>query len=491
MKAAISLLVLVLVAGAGFMLISGRTGEHPLSGSSQAVSLYEEGTADLNAFRLNDAREKLETSLELDPELAEASISLAFTLAQLGRIPEFRETLARADSLTGNLTDPERRMMAQLRLGSSSSSRYFAIRDSLLKRLRKDKPENIHVLVTLAGRCKTDDEREQAWRHVLDVDPNYANAYNMLGYLELHRDNYEKAAEYMQKYAFLAPDLANPHDSLGDVYFAQGRYEEAEAEYVKSVTMQPDFYTSLINLGRVYLARGQIHKGLDILEKVRAEVTGSRLEQRVDREIMRTLVNFGIEDKLDEVSATYMAKWPDDHLAIFFRAMRMAHRGDFKASQAVMDSALTIWRVNQSYQQNEQYRSAIDRTGKRYQALVSDLADAPATRVRHWAGLVAMNSDLPLPDQCFDRWKLGQALLDNNQPDPALEQIAPLLEINPRLISHLILAVRIHLARHDPALAREALNQAKWALAKADPDFPPLLKIKELEEQVKELEKGS
>ena len=111
----------------------------------------------------------------------------------------------------------------------------------------------------------------RAWLHILEVDPNYASSYNNLGYLELYRGNYDKAIEYKQKYAFLAPDVANPHDSLGEVLMVLGRYEEAEAEFRSAVKMQPDFYHSLINLGKAYIARGQLKMGLKIFQKVHTQ----------------------------------------------------------------------------------------------------------------------------------------------------------------------------------------------------------------------------
>ena len=493
MKAFISVLILVLVIAAAAFLITGKTGGSPFSESSQAVSLCEEGTADLNAFRLNAARDKLIACLELDPNLAEASISLAFTYARLGRTDEFEKTVARADSLVSNILDDDRRMMAQLRLsstyGKSYKSKFTSIRDSLITRLQVEKPNNIHVLVALtAGLSGSPEKMERAWRRVLEADPNYAVTYNMLGYLELKRGNYEQAIEHMQKYAFLSPDLANPYDSLGDVYYAQGRYEEAEAAYVESVTMQPDFYVSLINLGRTYLARGQVKKGLGILEKVRTEVSGSNLEKKVDQEILHTLVQFDIEEELGKIAQRYIVKWPKDTSTALFRAMSLAYSNKLPESQAVMDSALTVWRLSEPYKNFPQYREFMEQSGKRYHALVSDLVDPPQTRVRHWAGLVAMNTDQALHEQWYDRWKLGEALLANNQPDLALGQILPILEMNQRLISPLLLAVRINLAQNNPAGARGALEQTKWALSKADKDFPPFATVKELEKEVSELE---
>lgn len=491
MKAIISLIIVALLIGAAGFLISNKTGGSPVSESSQAVTLCEEGTADLNAYRLNAARDKLTACLELDPDLAEASISLAFTYGRLGRIPEYKKALARADSLVGNIADDDRRMMAQLRLTATHESKFTSIRDSVLNKLKVEKPNNIHVLVAMASKSLSVEDEEKAWQKVQAADPNYAVSYNMLGYLALRQGNFDQAIKHMQKYAFLAPDLANPHDSLGDVFFAQGRYEEAEAEYVRSVTMQPDFYVSLINLGKTYLARGQILKGVDILEKVRNEVVGSTLEQKVDREILQTFIFFEIEDKLAELIPKYVQKWPKEGYSSFLHAMYLAHTGDLARSQAVMDSTLTVWRVSDRYKAIESYRKDIDGVDKRYQALVSDLADSPSTRVRHWAGLVALNEDVPLHDQWYDRWRLGEALLDNNQPELALEQIAPLLEINPRLINPLSLAVRANLALRHPEDSRRALEQAKWALSQADPDFPPLLKIPQLEAQVADLEGSS
>ena len=491
MKAVISLFVAALIIGAAVFLYSGKTGGSPISPSAQAITLCDEGTADLNAYRLTDARKKLEASLELDPNLAEASISLAFTLARLGLKADFEAALSRADSLVSNISDDDRRMMAQLRLTATGVSKFSSIRDSLVTRLQKEKPDNIHLLVALAGMSMKGKDQEKAYRRVLEVDPNYAVAYNMLGYMELNRGNYDKAIEHMQKYAFLAPDLANPHDSLGDVYYAQGRYEDAEAEYVKSVTMQPDFYASLINLGRTYLARGQIKQGVDILEKVGAEIKGSTLEQQVDREILQTMIHFDLKEQIPQLMTKYIVKWPEDGNSAFYRAMTLANMDKLTESQAVMDSALTMWRVSESYKNHEEYRNQIDRAGKRYQALVSDLADPPSTRIRHWAGLVSMNAEMPMHEQWYDRWKLGEALLANNQPELALEQIAPPLEVNPRLINPLLLVVKANLALHQAAPARSVLEQAKWALSKADPDFPPLLRVKEFEKQVTALEAGS
>ena len=142
----IGLLTALVLIALGVVLTGGEGGNQAVSADPEAALLCEEGTADANAFRLEAAVDKLGRALELDPSLAEASIARTMALARLGRSTETKAELARADSLTALIADEDRRMLAQLRLSAFISSRFFAMRDSLLTRLAADMPRNIYVL---------------------------------------------------------------------------------------------------------------------------------------------------------------------------------------------------------------------------------------------------------------------------------------------------------------------------------------------------------
>ncbi len=195
--------------------------------------LCKEGTADLQSFRFDDAVEKLGHCLELDPSLAEAGISRALAFANLRDHNRYAEELARADSLTAAISDDRRRMLAQLRLGRLSRSRFNSMGDSLRDRMARQEPDNFYVLEALAEHAEMTGEVDKAvaiWLRLLDANPNYTAVYNKLGYLELGRGNYDDGLDYLQKYIFLAPDLANPHDSYGEGLMTRGQYEEAEGQ---------------------------------------------------------------------------------------------------------------------------------------------------------------------------------------------------------------------------------------------------------------------
>ncbi|MBM4129841.1 tetratricopeptide repeat protein, partial [bacterium] len=372
----IALAAAAALIGIGFVA-TGSRGEARLSRNPEAAALCEEGTADLHALRLRAAVEKLGRSLELDPALAEASISRTMAYARLGERQNLKREMARADSLTGLLKDDRRRLLAQLRLGAFPSSRFVSMFDSVYGVLEVQAPDNIYVLEAGAGRValKQDDEATaRAWQRILERDPNYANGYNMLGYHELKRGNFDLAIEYMQKYAFLAPELANPHDSLGDVYMVLGRYEEAEAEYHAAVKLQPDFYWSIINLGRVYLARGQMRRGVEILDALRTQVAGSQLEIDVDRAIINSFRRSDLDAELDAATARFIARYPDEKSTPVRRAIRLARLGRTDEGRAVMDSSLALIRADSAYARFDAVRRDTDGTVHLYDAMVADLA---------------------------------------------------------------------------------------------------------------------
>ena len=483
-------LALVLI-GIGVGLLGGNEDSSPVSSNPKAMALCEKGTDAAHAFKLRDAIRMLGESLELDPSLAEASIARAYAFARLGEMDHYKTELARADSLTGLIEDDRRRMLAQLRLSGHHDSSYRAIGDSILTALDMEIPEDIYVLsakAAVAARTGTPDEVEQAWKRILEVNPNHAVSYNMLGYLELNRGNYDQAIEYMQKYAFLAPDMANPHDSLGEIYMVIGRYEDAQQEFKKSIEMQPDFYYSIINFGKVFLARGQLDTGLEILEKVRTEVKGSMLEMQVDREIIGTYLAAGLDEDLGRTVAEFVTRYPESDMSPVYRAVSLAYQGRFFEGRAIMDSTLAVWRSGESYKIYPNAKANIDRTDAMFEAIAADVAHDHASAELYWAKTTELfTNKIPLHERWYFKFRYASALHDNGKPRKALAVIDPILAVNNRLINLLILKTQAHVVLGEAEAARSTLKQLQFSLQKADKDFPARTTAQMLEVEVSDL----
>ncbi len=485
------IVVAVALIGLGVVLSDGDGGGNATSASPEALELSEEGVADLHSFRWQSAIDKLDRALELDPTLAEASIARIRALANLGRNKETEREVARADSLTALLQDDDRRLVAAFRLSRSHESRYASYRDSLTARMEREKPRNIYLLVAKARMAYDDLEdyelQQRRWQDVIDVDPNYTDSYNMLGYGALKNGDYELAIEHMQKYAFLAPDLANPHDSLGEVYMAIGRYEDAEAEYIQAVKMQPNFYYSLVALGKIHLLRGQMVKGQQILEGVRAKVTDTNLALRVDQDVINMYLFAGNAEELNRLTAAYVTNHPKSQMSCFYRGIRLAHAKEFQAGQAVMDSCIAGWRGSEYYAASLRYRKGIDGMARLYDAMVADVAGETGTAVRVWRNVLEQIADTPMHDQIFQRYRCAAALHTAGQPAEALAVLEPVMAVNARFFNVLDLAIRCYVETGQATTASQVLKKFEWCAERSDPDYPARERVPELRALVDEL----
>ena len=487
----IGLFVAALMVGAGFLLTDTGPNSN-LSSSAEAIRLSELGSQQVQSFKFTEGAQNLETALELDPSLAEAAISLATAYGRVGKIKQYKKTLALADSLTNQIQDDNRRMVAQIRLGTRHQRSSQGLIDSLLTRLEKELPDNIHVMLARIGQLEKAgkvDEVYQGWQNILVKNPNYAEAYNMLGYFEMNRGNFEPAIEHMKKYAFLAPDLANPHDSLGEVLMVHGQYEEAAMEFRAAIALQPDFYFSYLNLGKTLLYQGKIKSGIEIMTQVQEMVTGTDLGRNIDQDLVFTCLEMGMDEEVAQRTLTYVNEYPDHELSPYFRSIRLAHMGKMSESQALMDSTMTAWRSHEMYHASTKSRQNVDMAGKRYEAYMADLADQPSTRIRKWNSVLnGMGKFVPLQNQRSARIKLANAYMDNGEPLKAQEQIRPILEANNRLVPALVVAVRSDLALGKAQQARLALEQLKWSIQQSDEDFYARKTAALLEERVIDLE---
>lgn len=75
--------------------------------------------------------------------------------------------------------------------------------------------------------------------------PDYAFAYNYLGYAHMEFEEYGKAEEAFNKYIKQAPKQANPYNSKGDFYMRTKQYGKAYECYTKSLENDSSFMDSV------------------------------------------------------------------------------------------------------------------------------------------------------------------------------------------------------------------------------------------------------
>ncbi len=461
---------LVLIALSVAIAHWARPSRDWTTASAQAAKLLAEGETDLRAFRWQQAERTLAAAVEADPGFAMARAAHAEALATLGESERSRRAAQQADSLAQLLRDSAERLAIQLRL-TAYYPPLAASRDSLLDLLEGQRPDCLIVAITRARQAeqRRDAAAEAAaWHDALRIDPNFAGAWNQLGYLAARQGRYEDAEGYLSKYAFLAPDLANPHDSLGEILAQQGKYERAELEFKTSLSLQPDFFPSLLTLAQVYVERGQIERGVQLLEKVRAQIAGTDWERRVDGTLMRTYYDHELRDALSKAVARWLAAHPQDWQAAYYRAVALGLAGQPAQASAACDTFAASLPRAPWFDGTEATRDramVLVHNCRGMLALEAGVADSACA---HFAAALKASSDAAPSETWSLRLNHAKSLLLAGDPASALAQARAVLDVNPRRLRALSLETRALLALDRRDEAREALARLREALAAAD-----------------------
>ncbi len=469
------------------LVVRHRNPATPYTEDREAWQAYEQGDAMLQAYRYDRAEERFRNALSADPDLAPAHAALGELYYRMGLSERGRGYIATADSLALALDDDRARVLLQLRLSDIKGSRFNAARESLLATARQLAPENVVVLVAEAlGHDRDGDlaAAEQTWRHILEINPNYAAAYNFLGYLYLNQGRYDEAEAAMRRYAFVAPDLANPHDSLGDVLSTVGRYEEAEAEYRTALSKDPSFYYSLVNLSEVFLMRGEVDRALSVSDQVLEEIAGTEHVHSIATGTIELLFNLRLYEEAATRAARYLAGSPATDTAGWVELRLRLARGELDAGAAVLDSLAAVVTARPWYGERAAATARADASLLRFRAVIDELAGDHAAAADQFARALAVQEDWPPHVQLYDRVHLAYNLIAVGALDRARVQIAEALAVNPRLAEGVLVAASIEAVAGNVREARRLLDSLERMLDRADADYPALADAIRLRQQL-------
>lgn len=116
---------------------------------------------------------------------------------------------------------------------------------------------------TLYALMNKDAEAERAFLKVIDLRPDYVEAYKNLILIYLKSGNFEKIKPFEEKINEFPPEDYQTFYMLGTTYVALHQYEKAVSYLLKAVEINPDNPLLLNNLGSTFLA---LHRPEDALE---------------------------------------------------------------------------------------------------------------------------------------------------------------------------------------------------------------------------------
>lgn len=239
---------------AGAFLLRSR--RDVTTSSEEAYRWYVKGRDNQLKLYEREAVQAYAEALKHDPHFVMATVRLAAYQGQ--RDPErARSLIEAAKKRLDDVTPAEALAVgiveAQL---ARDDKKVESLLDELGRRYPQE-PETYQLRAGLLMKRGKPNEAAAEYERLIAIDPNYAIAYNSLGYHWASMGDFAKAEDYLKRYRFLASDQANPYDSLGELYANIGRYDEAQASFEKALKIKPDFVPSVAHLGTLAALQGR------------------------------------------------------------------------------------------------------------------------------------------------------------------------------------------------------------------------------------------
>lgn len=233
--------------------------------SPEALTEFQRGLDARMKMYADEAEVHFTRALELDPEFVAARLVYMGCCVDQEKRNEMLEEMRDVD--TQRLSPRERFM---LNFEFAEADRDWEQRDQILLDYLDSHPKDPFALWMYASQAwETADlgEAEKRYLRLLEVDPNWVQAQNRLGYIAMAQGRFAEAEELFGTYNYIAPDQANPHDSLGELLTLVGRYEEARKELEKALAIKPDFCISYRHLLMVAILEGSLDQADQIVER--------------------------------------------------------------------------------------------------------------------------------------------------------------------------------------------------------------------------------
>ena len=127
----------------------------------------------------------------------------------------------------------------------------------------------------------------QAYRHVLERDPNNLEVIRNLGNIAYDQDQDELAISYYQRYLKEKPDDPDVRTDMGTMYLISGKTDEAIQIWDAVLKTNPSFFQAQFKVGIAYSRLNQNDKAIAALEKARTLAPDDDTRNQVNQVIAR------------------------------------------------------------------------------------------------------------------------------------------------------------------------------------------------------------
>ncbi|MFZ3137817.1 MAG: tetratricopeptide repeat protein [Thermodesulfovibrionales bacterium] len=151
----------------------------------------------------------------------------------------------------------------------SNSGRYKEAIEAFKQviRINPDYAEAHYNLGVTYGKSGMDKEAIEAYKQAIRIDPDFANAHVNLGNAYVKIGMPKEATEAFKQAIRINPDDAKLYYLLGLNYYISGRYKEAIEAFKQSIRINPDYAEAHYNLGLNYGKSGMHREAIEAFKQ--------------------------------------------------------------------------------------------------------------------------------------------------------------------------------------------------------------------------------
>jgi tetratricopeptide (TPR) repeat protein len=257
--------------------------------SDEARKLVEKSIDQYENVLLDNSVATAKQATVRDPKFALAYAIWGYAANRSQPAPE---AVKRARALLPAAT-PDEQLLVNWLLDVQEANNLAAI--NAMNDLRERFPADKHVLYLTAEWLYFQQDyarSKKGFERILDIDPNFPPALNMLGYTYIETGDPEpaKAINYLKRYASLETEQPNPEDSLGEVLRFAGDDAGSIEHYSAALKITPNFFSSNIGIADTRTLMGDYAGARAQYDKVIAAATSPR--DKLHAQFQKALVYF-------------------------------------------------------------------------------------------------------------------------------------------------------------------------------------------------------
>lgn len=206
----------------------------------------DEGTVYYYLGQLDEAKKHDEEALQNYRRVQDgeyvypARLRVAYLLFKANKLDEAREYLHQTNALNNQQRVQLISIEAQLLRDSKQPEAAYQVLTQGLEKMPSH-PDLLYETAMLADQLGKHEVFEQMMRKIIEIKPDYAQAYNAIGYSLLERnERVPEAMKLVEKASQLAPDDATITDSLGWGYYRMGNLEKSLEFLRRAYKADPD-----------------------------------------------------------------------------------------------------------------------------------------------------------------------------------------------------------------------------------------------------------